>query len=56
MEVGKSMGLIYGFVNDGFYTVDDFNFDETTKKWTLKPEFRIILHSAQVTLALNRER
>ena len=37
MEVGKSMGLIYGFVNDGFYTVDDFNFDETTKKWTLKP-------------------
>lgn len=37
MEVGKSMGLIYGFVNDGFYTVDDFNFDETTRKWTLKP-------------------
>lgn len=37
MEVGKSMGLIYGFVNDGFYTVDDFNFDATTKKWTLKP-------------------
>lgn len=37
MEVGKSMGLIYGFVNDGFYTVDDFNFDETAKKWTLKP-------------------
>ena len=31
------MGLIYGFVNDGFYTVDDFNFDESTKKWTLKP-------------------
>ena len=37
MEVGKSMGLIYGFINDGFYTIDDFNFDETTKKWTLKP-------------------
>lgn len=37
MEVGKSMGLIYGFVNDGFYTVDDFNFDETARKWTLKP-------------------
>ncbi len=36
MEVGKSMGLIYGFVNDGFYKVDDFNFDSTTKKWTLK--------------------
>ncbi len=38
MEVGKSMGLIYGFVNDGFYTIDDFNFDETTKTWTLKPD------------------
>lgn len=37
MEVGKSMGLIYGFVNDGFYKVDDFDFDATTKKWTLKP-------------------
>ena len=31
------MGLIYGFVNDGFYKVDDFDFDATTKKWTLKP-------------------
>lgn len=37
MEVGKSMGLIYGFVNDGFYTIDDFDFNATTKKWTLKP-------------------
>ena len=37
MEVGKSMGLIYGFVNDGFYKVDDFDFDATTRKWTLKP-------------------
>lgn len=37
MVVGETMGLIYGYINDGFYTVDDFNFDETTKKWTLKP-------------------
>jgi TonB-linked SusC/RagA family outer membrane protein len=36
LEVGKTMGLIYGLVNDGFYTTDDFNYDETTHKWTLK--------------------
>jgi TonB-linked SusC/RagA family outer membrane protein len=36
LEVGKTMGLIYGFVNDGFYTTDDFNFDPVTNKWTLK--------------------
>lgn len=34
LEVGKSMGLIYGLVNDGFYTVDDFDFENN--KWTLK--------------------
>ncbi len=33
--VGGSKGLIYGFVNDGFYTVDDFTLSGTT--WTLKP-------------------
>jgi TonB-linked SusC/RagA family outer membrane protein len=35
--VGGTKGLIYGFVNDGFYTVDDFkSFDPLTKVWTLK--------------------
>ena len=35
--VGGSKGLIYGFVNDGFYTVDDFeSFDEASKTWKLK--------------------
>lgn len=36
LEVGKSMGLIYGFVNDGFYKIEDFDFDPTSKKWTIK--------------------
>ncbi|MEL1255903.1 TonB-dependent receptor [Flavobacterium sp. DGU38] len=35
--VGGSKGLIYGFVNDGFYTMDDFeSFDPLTKTWKLK--------------------
>jgi TonB-linked SusC/RagA family outer membrane protein len=35
--VGGTKGLIYGFVNDGFYTVDDFKpLDPVTKVWVLK--------------------
>lgn len=34
--VGKAVGQIYGFETDGFYTVDDFTFDQATKKWILK--------------------
>ena len=35
LEVGKTMGLIYGLVNDGMYTIDDFTFENNT--WKLKP-------------------
>lgn len=36
--VGGTKGLIYGFVNDGMYTVDDFeSFDPVSRTWTLKP-------------------
>lgn len=35
--VGGTKGLIYGFVNDGFYTMDDFeSFDPITRTWVLK--------------------
>ncbi len=35
--VGGTSGLIYGYVNDGFYTVDDFeSFDKTARTWKLK--------------------
>ena len=35
--VGGTKGLIYGFVNDGFYTVDDFEpLDPVTRVWVLK--------------------
>lgn len=35
--VSGTTGRIYGYVNDGFYTVDDFDhFDATARTWTLK--------------------
>ncbi|WP_448778788.1 SusC/RagA family TonB-linked outer membrane protein [Bacteroides congonensis] len=33
--VGKSLGQIYGFEVDGFYTFDDFTFNPATQKWDL---------------------
>ena len=41
VEVGKPVGQFYGYVTDGFYTVDDFNheFNPSNNSWTytLKP-------------------
>ena len=34
--VGEPVGLIRGYVSDGFYTTDDFNYDATTQAYTLK--------------------
>ncbi|MDR0844556.1 MAG: SusC/RagA family TonB-linked outer membrane protein, partial [Tannerella sp.] len=36
LVVGQTMGLIYGYQTDGFYTVDDFEFT-APGTWTLKP-------------------
>lgn len=35
-NVGETMGNIYGYVNDGFYRVEDFNYDEVARTYTLK--------------------
>lgn len=35
--VGQEIGLMYGFVSDGMYTFDEFDFDQTSKKWVAKP-------------------
>lgn len=35
VQVGKPLGLMYGYVSDGMYTFDDFTFDQTAKKWVL---------------------
>lgn len=37
VKVGEPLGLVYGYINDGFYTVDDFDYNSTTKVYTLKP-------------------
>ena len=34
---GEPVGTIYGYKAAGVYTVDDFNYDNTTGVWTLKP-------------------
>ena len=36
VKVGEPLGLIYGYVSDGFYGVDDFNYNPTTKVYTIK--------------------
>jgi TonB-linked SusC/RagA family outer membrane protein len=36
IRVGESLGQMYGYVYDGFYRVDDFNYDEATQQYTLK--------------------
>jgi TonB-linked SusC/RagA family outer membrane protein len=38
VEVGKPIGQFYGYVTDGFYTVDDFNYNAATQTYTLKPD------------------
>lgn len=37
VKVGEPVGLMYGFVTDGFYTVDDFDYNATTRVYTIKP-------------------
>ncbi len=38
LEVGKTLGLMYGYVTDGMYTVDDFeSYDPVSRTYKLKP-------------------
>jgi TonB-dependent starch-binding outer membrane protein SusC len=36
LRIGEAVGTIYGWVTDGFYTVNDFNYNSTTGVYTLK--------------------
>ena len=36
LKVGEPVGLMYGFITDGFYKVEDFNYDAATRIYTLK--------------------
>lgn len=38
VEVGKPVGQFYGYVTDGFYTVDDFDYNASTKTYTIKAD------------------
>lgn len=38
LRQGKSIGIIRGYVYDGFYTTDDFNYNAATQTYTLRPE------------------
>ncbi len=33
--VGDEVGLMYGYVCDGYYSFDDFTYNETTQRWVL---------------------
>ncbi len=37
VKVGQPVGLMYGFVTDGFYKIDDFNYNSATAVYTIKP-------------------
>lgn len=37
VQVGQPVGLMYGFVTDGFYQISDFNYNAATGTYTLKP-------------------
>jgi TonB-dependent starch-binding outer membrane protein SusC len=37
VKVGEPIGEMYGFVTDGWYGVDDFDYNPTTRVYTIKP-------------------
>lgn len=38
IQVGKPLGQFYGYVNDGYYSLNDFNYDATKGTYTLKAD------------------
>ena len=36
VKVGQPVGLMYGFVTDGWYKIEDFDYNATTQAYTLK--------------------
>lgn len=37
VKVGEPVGLMYGFVTDGYYKIDEFNYNSAAQTYTLKP-------------------
>ncbi|WP_207512488.1 SusC/RagA family TonB-linked outer membrane protein [Longitalea luteola] len=38
VKVGEPAGLMYGFVTEGMFSVDDFNYNPANQTYTLKPD------------------
>ena len=54
---GQPVGLIQGFKSNGYYTVDDFNYNASTKTYTLKEgiaDIRSIVNYPLGTTGFNR--
>jgi hypothetical protein len=45
--VGQPVGVMYGYVTDGFYSVDDFNWDG--KQWVLKNQSQATPDNSSIT-------
>jgi len=50
LQVGQAVGQIYGYVSDGMYTIDDFNYNPATQKYTIKPG---VVNDANIISAVN---
>jgi TonB-linked SusC/RagA family outer membrane protein len=37
VRIGSPVGAMYGWINNGFYKVEDFNYDPVTTRYSLKP-------------------
>lgn len=37
VKVGEPTGLMYGFITEGFYGIDEFDYNATAKTYTIKP-------------------
>lgn len=37
LEIGRPVGVMYGYVKEGLYQVNDFNYNPTNSQYTLKP-------------------
>jgi TonB-linked SusC/RagA family outer membrane protein len=38
LQVGKPVGIMYGYINDGLYQVNDFDYNATNSTYTLKSD------------------
>jgi TonB-linked SusC/RagA family outer membrane protein len=57
VRVGQPVGLIQGFIANGFYTVDDFLYDTNTGVYTLKngvPDINFVNYASAATAGFKR--